>query len=308
MYGALRRSLMLLAAGSVLLMVLVALAGCSSSTNSSIFYSVKDRATWSPNAQIIFASYGGNGVLYLWTIRETGGDGDNLTPTDNDDDLNDEGGWQPDLNATGDRLAFVAKRAGNWDLYLTTPTIPNSPSQLTTDTGVDQQPKWAPNGQTLAFSSNRSGNYDIWIINADGTGLQQITTDPGDDEWPYWSADGTQLVFQSDRAGNEDIFLINADGTGETQLTHSPGDDGAPAWGPSILFHTDRGGDYDIYEMTTTPDSETPLIVDPRSEGFPNWGPGGTTIVFTRQSAVWRAAADGTDQRALTRRFQSTGL
>jgi len=307
MCSTLRRSLMLLTVGCVIVALLTALGGCSSGTDSSIYYSVKDRATWSPDDRVIFASYGGNGVLYLWSISDRGGSELLLTPSDNDEDLLDEGGWQPDLSRDGSRLAFVAKRAGNWDIFLANPNATGE-TQLTTDPAVDKQPQWAPNGQTLAFSSNRSGNYDIWLINADGTGLQQLTTDPGDDQWPYWSPDGTQLVFQSDRSGNQDIWMINADGTGEVQLTHSPGDDGAPAWGASILFHTNRSGDYDIYQMSTTPDSETPLIVDPRSDGYPNWGPSGTDIVFTRDSAVWKARSDGTQQTQLTRRFQTGGF
>ena len=310
MHRSLRRSLMLLALASL---ALALISGCGSSNEASIFHSVKDRATWTSGGLIVFASYGGNGNLYLWTISATGGGDWLITPTKTNQLLQDEGGWQPDQNPADGRLAFVAKRSGNWDIYVAstaTQSGTDGAPPVTADPAVDQQPKWSPDGTKIAFASNRTGNYDIWVMNADGSGATQVTTDPGDDQWPYWSPDGLQIAFQSKRSDNLDIYLINADGTGETRLTQSAGDNGAPAWGPTgaILFHTNRSGDWDIYSMTTTPNSETALITDPRSDGFPNWAPGGTAIVFSRQSALWRALPDGTQQKELTKRFETSNL
>jgi Tol biopolymer transport system component len=40
---------------------------------------------------------------------------------------------------------------------------------------------------------------EVFVMNADGTGVQQLTTVPGNDHWPpTWSPDGRQIVYTSD--------------------------------------------------------------------------------------------------------------
>ena len=46
---------------------------------------------------------------------------------------------------------------------------------LTDDSHVDVQPRWHPDGRRIAFISRRSGKLELWIINRDGSGLEQIT-------------------------------------------------------------------------------------------------------------------------------------
>lgn len=98
---------------------------------------------------------------------------------------------------------------------------------------------WSPDGKQLAFSSIDGGLY---IVNADGTGLQNVTpgtiktTGGTGDVWPRWSPDGKKLAFFSDRNSlnaTHDIFVINIDGTGLQNLTNSPSkDDSYPFWKP----------------------------------------------------------------------------
>lgn len=47
-------------------------------------------------------------------------------------------------------------------------------------------PVWSPSGSRIAFVSNRSGSPEIWVINVDGTGLQQITNDGMIKRYPAW--------------------------------------------------------------------------------------------------------------------------
>ena len=54
--------------------------------------------------------------------------------------------------------------------------------------GDDQYPRWFPNGTRIVFSSNRTGDYEIYVMNIDGTNLQNLTNTPGyDDTYPCWS-------------------------------------------------------------------------------------------------------------------------
>jgi Tol biopolymer transport system component len=67
--------------------------------------------------------------------------------------------------------------------------------QLTDDPHSARMPVWSPDDKRIAFCSNRSGKYEIWIINADGSGLQQLTQVAGAQVVsPVWSPDGARLA------------------------------------------------------------------------------------------------------------------
>jgi TolB protein len=62
--------------------------------------------------------------------------------------------------------------------------------------GVDGWPAWSPDGQRLVFASERAGSSDLWIVDADGSNLEQLTRDPDRDErQPWWSPDGTRIAY-----------------------------------------------------------------------------------------------------------------
>jgi len=64
-------------------------------------------------------------------------------------------------------------------------------------------PFFHPDGRRIIFSSNLNAespmNFDLYIINIDGTGLEQITFNETFDGFPMFSRDGKQLVFASNR-------------------------------------------------------------------------------------------------------------
>lgn len=86
-------------------------------------------------------------------------------------------------------------------------------------------------GSQVLFSSNRSGNWDVWLINFDGSGLQQLTTDPGIDGLADASPDGRSIAFVSNRDGVWAVWAMNIDGSNQRKLFDIGGSYG--------------GGDYD---------------------------------------------------------------
>src|ERR1041385_7062654 len=42
---------------------------------------------------------------------------------------------------------------------------------------------------------------DIYVMNADGTNVQQLTKNPGQEFDPMWSPDGKQIVYRDSRQG-----------------------------------------------------------------------------------------------------------
>jgi len=96
----------------------------------------------------------------------------------------------------------------------------------------DSAPIWSPDGRRIAFESNLDGDMEIFVMNADGSNVQQITHNTIWDEGPAWSPDGTKFAF-SRGAGDLrlDIWTMNVDGSDARQLTTYPGRDESPDWG-----------------------------------------------------------------------------
>lgn len=71
--------------------------------------------------------------------------------------------------------------------------------QLTSGTFRDTAPRWSPDGRRIAFRSDRSGQSDVWLINADGSGLQQLTHAAGTGEPVFgpgdWSPDSKRFLY-----------------------------------------------------------------------------------------------------------------
>jgi Tol biopolymer transport system component len=69
--------------------------------------------------------------------------------------------------------------------------------------GANWAPFFLPDGKRIIFASNmkdpHGGNFDLYLINADGTGLEQVTFSPTFDGFPMFSPDGRKLVFASNR-------------------------------------------------------------------------------------------------------------
>lgn len=79
------------------------------------------------------------------------------------------------------------------------------PRQVTRLAGANWAPYFHPSGKKILFSSNhhsldRGGRvFNLFMINLDGTGLEQITFDKEFDSFPMFSPDGKRLVWCSNR-------------------------------------------------------------------------------------------------------------
>ncbi|MBK7868207.1 MAG: PD40 domain-containing protein [Ignavibacteriales bacterium] len=64
-----------------------------------------------------------------------------------------------------------------------------------------------PDGKRIIFCSNANSkdprNFDLYLINSDGTGLEQVTFNETFDGFPMFTADGKHLVFASNRFNKE---------------------------------------------------------------------------------------------------------
>jgi TolB protein len=107
----------------------------------------------------------------------------------------------------------------NMELY--TINIDGSDLKQITKLGkANWAPFYHPSGKKIIFSSNhkatpesRGYNFQLYMINEDGTGLEQITTESNFNAFPMFSFDGKKLVFSSNRNNNgtkdTNLFLVD---------------------------------------------------------------------------------------------------
>jgi TolB protein len=199
--------------------------------------------------------------------------------------LNISPAWSP----AGGLLAYTSYHSGGFpDIYvanLAQPgTGPTRPAQGTTEIH-NQMAAWSPDGTKLAFMSNRSGPNDIWIVNRDGTELQNLTNSRSRSVsiWaPTWSPDGTKLAFGSDRQGGKHLYIINVNGTGLDRVLIPSNDFDRPTWSSRnfIAFTMATGAGYDIamYDFSTR---QTRVLTDGLGQNeSPAVSPNGRHVAF----------------------------
>ena len=306
------------------------LVGCGGNNEDLLFQSISERVSYNPaGSRIAYAAFGGNELLYVYSMSSAGGGQVLLTPSDNDTDLSDEGGKMPAWAPNGSSLAIVSRRGAGQALFLMDPTVGDTVrlNKLTDDTalGADAQPSWSSDSSKLVYVSNKgtaSGKFEIFVISSTPATPPAPTLVPitnaslatVDKQWPVFSPDGTKIAFQSGipngTAVDTDIWVVDVAGGDATNLT-SPAAansfrDEAPSWSPdgkTIAFHTNRRAqDFDIWVMNADGSNTQALTSDFRSDGFPTFSPVvGGRIAFTRDRQIWTMAADGSDQLQLTR-------
>lgn len=148
------------------------------------------------------------------------------------------GRWgQVDWNTDGTKLTYT--RDGDVRVYDTDTGEETTPAP---SDAFDSSPRWSPTGDRLAFISGReSTGNDIFVVDADGSNLQQVTegANPHDDKrWaPSWAPEGDRIAFvgAADWHGRDwaDAAHIVHVGTGEvTRLTRGLSVTSVPSWGP----------------------------------------------------------------------------
>lgn len=199
-----------------------------------------------------------------------------------------EPAWSPDGNRIAAALALNGTAAGPERFGIA--IIELATNQFTAIVehpaadGQDHFPRWSPEGDRLVFwrgqPTANGVQTAVFIVNADGSGLEQITEWADNAGDPDWSPDGSLIVFgthpleEFQVSGASELFTVRPDGTGLEELT---------AYGP-----------------------EGPRATQPR------WTPDGSAILYTRTTqlgtprTLWVVSADGqADQSVFA---QSAGI
>ena len=194
--------------------------------------------------------------------------------------------WSPD----GKIIAFYGTQFGPGPDGALRPIPPSHVYLVDVATGIQtvlttgRFPSWSPDGHRIAFDSSGAASK-IFVINADGSGLEQIAFQPAARNIrPDWSPHGRRLAFASGTNGNERIYVINADGSDLTLLAVG----NAPDWSPDgrrILFQRPKADNTnsDIYVVNADGTDETQLTFYAGDDLDADWSPDGRSIAFERE-------------------------
>jgi dipeptidyl aminopeptidase/acylaminoacyl peptidase len=167
--------------------------------------------------------------------------------------------------------------------------------KLTNDRFKDRGPKWSHDGKRIAFYSERSGTYQIWVVNRDGSGIEQVTDEKNTDllAWPNWMPDDRSIFYQtptggaivelSGELGHRKTIRVRPTEGGEYFSGNTLSADGSSALG-SLILPDGTGGPLMIY---TFEDSSYRKLA---AEGIgPVWCADGKAILFTGNDRLLRA-------------------
>jgi TolB protein len=216
----------------------------------------------SPDGTTVYFSSRDSGNFEIYSIDSNG---NNLTKLTNGIGAL----YAPELSPNGDWIVFTNHGRGLWIMR----PDGRNPRALTTRDDID--PTWSRDGSMIAFASSRAGARQLFVMNADGTNVQQVTDLNNMGGRNTWSPDGAKLAFYRGPFGDRNIYIINIDGTGLVRLTNG-GDNLAPSWSPDgewIAFTSFRDGNNEIYIMRPDGTGVRRLTDSPISDWQPRWGP-----------------------------------
>lgn len=172
----------------------------------------------------------------------------------------------------------------------------------------DTSPRWSPGATRIAFVSQRQGNRDIFVMDADGSELQQLTTDPADDSYPAWSPDGQEIAFVSERDGVFNVYIVDVASRSERRLTGNTNntvkyEDLAWASDGTLAVALQRNNVWNIHLLDQR-GADRPLTTNPNPFTVqikaPAWHPESTELAFMSDvGGAWNVYV--TDLRGVSR-------
>ena len=133
----------------------------------------------------------------------------------------------PSFSPDGKEIAFISNLSGSPQLWKISRNG-GWPIKLTAFNDPVSDPKWSPTEDKIVFEMSPGGgsNSQIFLINSDGTGLQQITSGGKINNWiDVWSRDGDYLAYSSNQnnPAGMDCYLYDLQNDYSKMIVKNPG-------------------------------------------------------------------------------------
>lgn len=163
-------------------------------------------------------------------------------------------------------------------------------------------PDWSPDGDRILYAMKTSSASlgDLYVINADGTNVQNLTQSLADYRAPRWTSDGRIMYLVLDGNGNRQLKIMNATNSvtidtgmetvSDFRLSNSSSK-------VALKGRIDASSEWGIYTMDLD-GSGILLLSNLISRRIHDWSPDDSKLLFTTQNSVaelWNVFSVNTD-------------
>ncbi len=189
--------------------------------------------------------------------------------------------FSQDADCEQEVLLYIAKDAGNFDIYLN--DLKGNETRLTENEDMDWSPRYNPAQNRLFYNSMEAGSFIIRAMDLSGN---MLDFDAGMLEEYNLSPDGALLAVQEKRDGGTYLMILDPerdtlDIIGEPE-TYS----GRAVWSPGsdqLAFITDRDGSNELYVYRVVDQEILRITKNDLAEKYVSWSPDGKQLAFTVQ-------------------------
>ena len=179
-----------------------------------------------------------------------------------------------------------------------------SPAQATVTVTDDEE---RPVGESpILFTSDRDGDFEIFVMNDDGSGVQQLTSNTNKDSKARWAPDGRTIYFIRD---DDEVWKMDRDGGNQQRVTDGESVAVSPdgktlAIARFVDFYSAR----ELYLRDLATGHEIKIAQHTGDDYHPDFSPDGRQVVYANYflyygdyyKNLYVVNTDGTGERQLT--------
>lgn len=219
----------------------------------------------------------------------------------------------PEINFKG-KIIFQSDFDGDNEIYMISM---KGLKKITDNAWQDEYPVWSPDGKKIAFSADPNGNYDIFVMNADGSNIQQKTSSSRKEETPAWFPDSRTIAYAKNMGGGfrskDYLFRIDIQTKRSRKIIQDYQKTHIIPWvspdGSLLTFTGKRtlGWDVAVYDLES---KKIEFLEQGGKSCRGRFSPDGKKIAYVSSKAdgkgdIWLMNPDGSQKTRLTKRDET---